>query len=69
MRTGAVVTEVRMSQGSLGGDPGLGIKHQHFLNKNETDQFQQLLCERKYTSSKSRANGSISGTRSWRFLG
>ena len=33
--TGPVVTEVRMGQGSLGGDPSLRIKQQHFLKREK----------------------------------
>ena len=41
MRTGPVVTEVRMGQGSLGGDPSLRIKQQHFLKREKNKLF---LC-------------------------
>ena len=39
MRTDPVVTEVRVGQGCLGGDPGLGIEQQHFLKRNVNTFF------------------------------
>ena len=70
MRTGPVVTEVRVSQGTLGRHPGLRIKQQHFL-KRKKDYFDVFLFLSPHflTSSRSSARGSISGTRSSKFLG
>ena len=44
MWTGPVVTEVRMGQGSLGGDPSLGIKQQHFLKKERKSNYFVFFC-------------------------
>ena len=69
MWTGPVVTEVRMGQGCLGTDPSLRIKQQHFLEKKNINfLFSVFRFSDFLTSSRSRARGSISGTRSWMFL-